>query len=142
MEMLVQRFALIAGIIYAAVGVLGFFPALVTPPEAAAPLALEGMYGRLLGLFPINWVHNLVHLALGVWGLAAAKGFSNSVSYSRGLAVIYAILAVMGLFPVLNVTFGLVPLYGHDIWLHALTAGVAAYFGWGAPARARTTVRA
>lgn len=140
--MLVQRFALIAGIIYAAAGVLGFIPALVTPPEAAAPLALEGMHGRLFGLFPINWVHNLVHLALGIWGLAAYKSFNSSVSFSRGLAVIYAIFAIMGLFPVLNTTFGLVPLYSHDIWLHAVTAGIAAYFGWGAPARARNAVRA
>ena len=132
--MLVQRFAMIAGIIYIAVGILGFIPALLTP-DTAAPLALEGMHGRLFGLFPVNWVHNLVHLAIGAWGLAAARGFNNSVSYSRGLAVIYAILAVMGLFPVLNTFFGLVPLHSHDIWLHAGTAAVAAYMGWGAPAR-------
>lgn len=138
--MSVQNFALIAGIIYAAVGVLGFVPALVTPPPATAPMALEGMHGLLFGIFPINWVHNLVHLAVGVWGLAAYRAFNSSVSFSRGLTVIYAILAVMGLFPVLNTVFGLVPLHGNDIWLHAITAGVAAYFGWGAPARVRSGV--
>lgn len=132
--MLVQRFAMIAGIVYIAVGVLGFVPALLTP-DTATPLILEGMHGRLFGLFPVNWVHNLVHLAIGIWGITAARGFNNSVSYSRGLAVIYAIFAVMGLFPVLNTVFGLVPLHSHDIWLHALTAGIAAYMGWGAPAR-------
>jgi hypothetical protein len=26
--------------------------------------------------------------------------------------------------------FGLVPLFGNDIWLHALLAIIAAYFGW------------
>lgn len=25
---------------------------------------------------------------------------------------------------------GLVPLFGHNIWLHALVATIAAYFGW------------
>jgi hypothetical protein len=40
---------------------------------------------------------------------------------------------VMGLTPVLNTTFGLITLYGHDVWLHALLAIIAAYFGW-APA--------
>ena len=52
--------------------------------------------------------------------------------YARGVAVIYALLAVMGLIPGLNTTFSLVPIYGHDAWLHALLAIVAAYFGFAA----------
>jgi hypothetical protein len=36
----------------------------------------------------------------------------------------------MGFIPLLNTTFGLVPLYGHDLWLHAALAIVAAYFGF------------
>jgi hypothetical protein len=32
---------------------------------------------------------------------------------------------------VLNVMFGLTPLFGHNIWLHAGTAALAAYFGYG-----------
>lgn len=135
--MLVQRFALIMGIVFLGAGILGFVPALLTPDTT--PLAVEGMHGRLFGLFPVNWLHNLVHIAIGVWGLGAARGFNNSVSFSRGLTIIYGILAVMGLLPVLNTTFGLIPLYSHDIWLHAGTAAVAAYMGWGAPARIRRT---
>jgi hypothetical protein len=27
--------------------------------------------------------------------------------------------------------FGLTPLFSHDVWLHAGTAVIAAYFGWG-----------
>jgi hypothetical protein len=27
--------------------------------------------------------------------------------------------------------FGVIPLFGHDIWLHAGTAALAAYFGFG-----------
>src|SRR5690625_1734613 len=104
--MLVQRFALIIGLAFLAAGILGFVPALLTP-DPTTPLALEGMHGRLFGLFPVNWLHNLVHLAVGVWGLAATRSFTNSVSFSRGLAIIYGILAVMGLFPVLNTVFGL-----------------------------------
>ena len=38
---------------------------------------------------------------------------------------------MMGLIPVLNMTFGLIPLYGHDVWLHAGIAAMAAYFGFG-----------
>jgi hypothetical protein len=46
------------------------------------------------------------------------------------LAVIFGVLTVMGLIPGLNTVFGLIPLFGHDIWLHALTAIAAAYFGF------------
>jgi hypothetical protein len=30
----------------------------------------------------------------------------------------------------LNNVFGFIPLHGHDVWLHAGTAALAAYFGW------------
>jgi hypothetical protein len=129
----VRRFALIFGLIYLAVGIAGFIPALLQTPTANAPqLAVDALHGRLLGLFPVNILHTLVHLAIGVWGLAAAKGIRASVLYARSLAVIYGVLAVMGLIPGLNTMFGLVPLHSHDIWLHAGTALIAAYFGFAA----------
>ncbi len=134
-----RYFALIAGILYAVVGIAGFVPGVVLPPaEGSPPLALRAGYGYLFGLFPVNVLHNLVHLGLGLWGLAAYGSFPAARVYARALAVIYGVLTVMGLFPVLNTTFGLVPIFGHDIWLHALTALVAAYFGWrGAPVEVR-----
>jgi Domain of unknown function (DUF4383) len=30
----------------------------------------------------------------------------------------------------LHTTFGLIPLYGHDVWLHVVLAAVGAYFGF------------
>ena len=45
--------------------------------------------------------------------------------------MLYAVLAVMGFIPGVNTVFGSVPLFGHDVWLHALTAAIAAYFGSG-----------
>ena len=36
----------------------------------------------------------------------------------------------MGLIPGLNTVFGLVPIRGHDVWLHAASAILGAYFGW------------
>lgn len=49
---------------------------------------------------------------------------------ARTIAILFAVLAVMGLFPRLDTLFGLMPLHGHDIWLHAGTAALAAYVGW------------
>lgn len=126
-----RTFALLYGLVFTLVGLLGFVPGFVAPPDPGHPaLAVDGMHGRLLGLFPINWVHNLVHLAFGVWGLAASRGWGASRGYARAVAIIYAVLAVMGLIPGLNTTFGLVPIHGNDVWLHVALAAGAAYFGW------------
>jgi hypothetical protein len=131
----VRYFAVVYGIVFLLVGIAGFVPGLVAPPQPAADVAVEEGFGRLFGLFPVNVLHNVVHLAFGVWGLAAYRTFSAARLYARSVAVIYGVLTVMGLIPLLNTTFGLIPLYGHDVWLHALLAIVAAYFGW-APLRA------
>lgn len=126
----VQAFALTLGIIYAGLGVLGLIPAFVTSPVQAPELAVTALYGFLFALFPVNVLLSLFHLAIGIWGIGAGTTTPGSLSYARSVAVIFGILAVMGLFPVLNTVFGLAPLYGHDIWLHAVTAAVGAYFGW------------
>ena len=126
----IRYFALVYGIVFLLVGIAGFVPGLVTPPQPAAEVVAEAGFGRLFGLFPVNVLHNVVHLAFGVWGLAAYRTLSAARWYARSVAVIYAIFAIMGLIPLLNTTFGLVPLYGHDVWLHVLLAVVAAYFGW------------
>jgi hypothetical protein len=124
-------FALIIGIVYLAVGVLGFIPAaLQPPPPDAPPTTFTLLYGYLIGLFPVNVVHSLVHLAIGAWGVLAARGTTAAQMYSRSLAIIYGLLAVMGLIPGMNTLFGMLPMHGHDVWLHAGTAAVAAYFGW------------
>jgi hypothetical protein len=44
--------------------------------------------------------------------------------------LIFGALAVLGAFPQTQTLFGLVPLHGYDVWLHAGTALVALYFGW------------
>jgi hypothetical protein len=41
------------------------------------------------------------------------------------------------LFPATNTLFGFMPIDGHDVWLHAVTAVVAAHFGWRLPTRVR-----
>jgi hypothetical protein len=133
----VRYFALVYGIVFLLVGIAGFVPGFVAPPEAGRDLTIATGFGRLFSLFPVNLLHNLVHVAFGIWGLAAYRSFPASRTYARAVAVIYGVLTVMGLIPVLATTFGLIPLYGHDVWLHALLAVVAAYFGW-APARAET----
>lgn len=124
-------FALIIGLAFTGAGLLGFIPSLVMPAPAGAPATSVALaHGYFLGLFPVNALHNLVHVAVGLTGLAAWAGALSAVGFARALAVFYGALAVMGLVPALNTVFGLIPIYGHDIWLHALTAAAAAYIGF------------
>jgi len=134
-----RLFALIVGIVYLVVGIAGFIPGLVAHEDHE--LVVNAGEGLLLGIFPINVLHNLVHLLVGALGVLAYRTFDASRLYARGLAIFYGLLAVMGLIEAadLHTMFGLVPIFGNDVWLHALTAIVAAYFGWG-PVPARSDV--
>ena len=126
-----RSFALIVGLAYLGAGLLGLIPAALMPPPAdAPPTSFTLLYGYLLGLFPVNVLHSAVHLAIGFWGLAASRDATGAKVYGRSLAILYGVLAVMGLIPGLNNVFGFIPLHGHDVWLHAGTAAIAAYFGW------------
>ena len=130
--MMTRRFALVVGIIYLVIGIAGFIPGLVQGQDYP-DLAVDAGSGALLGLFPVNVVHHLVHLLVGVLGIAAYRAFDSARLYARGLAIVYGVLAVMGLISAANLhtMFGLTPLFSHDVWLHAGTAIIAAYFGWG-----------
>jgi hypothetical protein len=130
LDMSTRYFSLVLGIIFLLIGLAGFFPGLLQTPEHAADVAVTESFGRLMGLFPVNSLHNLVHIIFGIWGIVAYRSYSGARVYSRAVAIIYAVLAVMGIIPGLNTTFGLIPLYGHDIWLHAVIAIAAAYFGF------------
>ena len=138
---MVRTFALIFGIIYLLVGILGFIPGLYTHTTDMPHPSVETGHGYLLGIFPINILHNIVHLLIGLWGLLASRSISGARLYAQVLAVVYGLLAIMGLIPATNMTFGLIPIHGNDVWLHALSALIAAYFGFvardnGEPARA------
>lgn len=139
--MQVRSAARIFGIIYLIVGIIGFIPGISphAPPDAP-PLTLTAFYNFVLTLFAVNWLHSVVHLAVGLWGIAAAGSLMGSRSFFRTVAVVFAALFILGMIPATNTLFGLVPLYGYDAGLHLLTVIVAAYFGWGAATRDEAVV--
>ena len=118
-----QRLSQVFGIVFLIVGLAGFVVAggSMDANHETAP--------RLLGMFPVNVVHNVVHLLFGVWGLLGARTFGGAKSYLYGAGAIYLVLAIAGV--VAPNGFGLVPLGGADVGLHAvlglalLGAGVA-----------------
>jgi hypothetical protein len=132
--MTIYMFALIMAALYLAAGVLGFFPTFLTAVlPGDPPLAVDANYGYLFGVFPVNLLHNLVHLAIGGAALLAWRGVWSAQAVARFIAVFYGTLAIMGLIPGLNTMFGLTPLFSHDVWLHAVSAAAGAYYGWAYP---------
>jgi hypothetical protein len=118
-----QKVAMVFGVVFLLVGVLG----LLVPGGMGMEADTETA-PRLLNLFPVNLLHNLVHLAFGAWGLLASRRHDSARAYCRIAAVIYAVLVVMAF--VSDSTFGLVPIGSHDIWLHAVLAAALGYFGF------------
>ena len=124
--------ALVFGVVFVLVGIAGFFAA--PPPPDAPPLTVEHGHGLVLGLFPVNTVHNLVHLLFGVLGIAASRAMAVTPrQYFQVVALSYALLVVLGMIPATSTLFGLTPLWGNEVWLHALLAAAAAYLGFAVP---------
>ncbi len=126
-----ETFAFFVGIVYFAIGLLGLVPeAVMLAPTDAPPVHVALLNGYLLGMFPVNVLHSVVHLAIGVWGILAGRSIASPKVYVRSAAILFAALALIGVTPALNTLFGLLPLHGNGVWLHIGTAAVAAYFGW------------
>jgi hypothetical protein len=120
---------MVFGVVYLAVAVLGFLP------------FLGGSYtqtpNNLLGLVPINLLHNIVHLVIGVAGIAAGATLAASRTYLKTFGVILLLLGLLGIF--VQNPVGLVPIGGFDIAIHLVTGAVLTYFGF-APAVGRAQV--
>ena len=123
-----QRFAQIFGAVYLLVGLLGLVPPFLA---GTLPGVLGPLKGLLLGLFAVNLLHSLTHLAIGVAGLALYRSFSGGKAYALALGIAYAGLFLLGVLsePV-GTLGGLLPLNASDDILHILIALVAfgAYF--------------
>jgi hypothetical protein len=87
-------------------------------------------YGYLFGLFPTNLLHNIVHLAVGVWGITSARDAKSGVFFCQTFAILYSLIAVMGIIPGAGTTFGLMPIFGGNVLLNLGTAAIAAYYGF------------
>jgi len=119
--------ALSLGLLFLLLGLAGFVPAFFTPSEnfTSAP-----GFGYIFGVFPTNYFHNAIGILVGVWGIAAFTSLTGAIVFNRIFAILYAAGAILGLLPFANTLFGLTPLFGNNIWLNALTAAVAFYYGF------------
>ena len=126
--MTTRQFALVLGLGFIVAGIAGFFPTPAVPPE---DLTQTHGFGHALGILPVNTLHNIVHIVFGLLGILASRGMLMSArAYAQFVAVAYGLLVVLGLLPQTNTTFGLIPIYGADVWFHLVIAAAAAYFGF------------
>lgn len=109
--------AFLFGAVFVLVGLSGFF---VSGGHHA--VGREG--GALLGLFQVNVLHNVVHIAVGAVLVAAAVAGARAAKAANAtVGVVYLALFVIGLF-IVDTSANIIALNGADNLLH-LVLGVA-----------------
>ncbi len=112
-----QIAALVVGAVFLLVGILGFIPG-VTMNYGDMTFLGHDSEAKLLGLFQVNILHNIVHLLFGVAGLAAARAWETSRLFLVGGGVIYLVLWLYGVVVDLDSAANFVSLNAADNWLH------------------------
>jgi hypothetical protein len=109
----VQSVAMLFGVVFLLVGILGFIPGITSNYDEMA-FAGEDSRAELLGIFQVSILHNIVHLLFGIAGLALARTYEGARTYMIGGGVIYLALWILGL-----VGGGdWIPANDADHWLH------------------------
>src|SRR5215212_3077659 len=117
---MIKSAAILFGIVFLAVGVLGFFQG---PP-------MDG--GRmLLGLFHVNPAHNFVHIASGiVFLLCGMAGAGPARTFFKIFGVVYALVAVLGFMKGDGYLLGMMANNMADVWLHVVLAASMLFLGF------------
>jgi hypothetical protein len=113
-------FALVFGIVYLLIGIAGFA---VTGFDDFASNTDEKLI-----LFPVNPLHNIVHLALGAIWIGAASKHSSAKSVNMLLGVVLFVVFLLGLAGVLDF-LNIEDAGSADNYLHLATAALSIYFG-------------
>jgi hypothetical protein len=111
------------GLAFLFVGILGFVPG-ITTHYGQMTFAGHHSDAKLIGVFEVSVLHNLVHLAFGIVGLALASRPRPAALYLVVGGLVYVVLWIYGLAVDHQSGANFVPLNSADNWLH-LGLGVA-----------------
>jgi hypothetical protein len=115
---MLKTVAVVFGVVFIAVGVLGFVPGITNNQ-------------MMLGIFHVNTMHNIVHLLSGAAALAAGLTSTNVARlYFRVFGVVYGVVALLGFVVGDGMLLGLVSNNMADTWLHVVIALAALYLGF------------
>jgi hypothetical protein len=114
---LVQTAALAVAAVFVLVGILGFIPG-ITTDYSGMTFAGHESEAKLLGVFQVSILHNIVHLLFGAAGFALARTVSGARAYLIGGGAIYLVLWLYGLLVGQDSAANFVPVNTADDWLH------------------------
>jgi hypothetical protein len=134
--MFIQFGVKLIGIVYLAFGIVGFLPF-----GFINPMHNEGVGARyLLNLVAINYLHNIIHLAIGISALLSIKTLSRAQRWARicgpALLVLFGagmVQAFIEGLPDDQLFLGIVPLNSPGHILHLVTGGIVLYLGLASP---------
>jgi hypothetical protein len=116
--------ALLVGVVFLVVGILGFVPGITTNYDDLGFAGHES-HAELLGIFQVSILHNIVHLLFGAAGIALSRRIDTARLYLIGGGAIYLVLWLYGLIIDLTSGANFVPVNDADNWLHfALGVGM------------------
>lgn len=114
----VQLFAAFFGATFVLVGILGFIPGITSNLYDGLAFAGHNSDAKLFHVFQVSWLHNIVHLASGLAGLAFARTWATARLYLIGGGVVYLLLWFYGLLIDQQGNANFVPFNTADNWLH------------------------
>jgi Domain of unknown function (DUF4383) len=91
----IQSVALLVGVVFLVVGILGFIPGITTNYDELK-FAGHNSDAQLLGIFDTSILHNIVHLLFGLAGIALARTMDGARSFLIGGGLVYLVLFVYG----------------------------------------------
>jgi hypothetical protein len=113
-----QQLSMLLGIVFILVAILGFIPG-ITTHYGDMSFAGDDSGAKLLGIFQVSILHNLVHGLFGIAGLALARSLDGAKQYLIGGGIVYLALWILGLVGGAD----WIPTNTADDWLH-LVLGV------------------
>ncbi|MFD1827095.1 MULTISPECIES: DUF4383 domain-containing protein [Mumia] len=116
-EKTVRTLTMVVGAVFLLVGILGFIPGITTNYDTMTFAGHESD-AKLLGIFEVSILHNIVHLLFGVVGLWAARAARTAVPYLIGGGVVYLLLWLYGLIIDHDHAANFIPVNDADNWLH------------------------
>lgn len=122
----VQKVALAAAALFALIGVLGFVPG-ITTHYGDMTFAGHHSEAKLLGVFQVSVLHNLLHLSFGLVGLVMARRLGGARVFLAGGGALYLVLWLYGFAIDRDTAVNILPINDADNWLHlALGFGMLA----------------
>ena len=107
-----KTIVMVLGVVFVLIGILGFFN------------------DPILGIFDVNALHNVIHLASGLVALAMARTEAGAVTFAKVFGVVYALVAILG-FVAGGFMDSLLDVNAADNWLHVVLALVFLWVGFG-----------